>query len=163
MIAKKFVGLLDLVSEIMIAVFRFDLFPSGLRMIAGWDFYFNLMHMEKLQIIYQGDRPHGIRNKGGFLLFFPQITKFPGQEERYQQELKQQVELANNLLNSLKNPNNETKLVQVCDKCFKASCWQGIFLCDLAQNAGTIYLTIDELKRLKRESSDYWKSDEELA
>src|SRR4030042_3599611 len=34
----------------------------------------------------------------------------------------------------IKNP----KLITVCDKCFMASCWHGIFMCQDAQNAGTV-------------------------
>lgn len=49
------------------------------------------------------------------------------------------------------------KTVTVCDKCLQASCWQGIFMCDEAQFAGTVEKTIDELKALNLEHPDYWK------
>ena len=49
--------------------------------------------------------------------------------------------------------------ITVCDKCLQASCWQGAFMCDEAQFAGTIEKTIEELKELNLESSDYWKVD----
>lgn len=50
------------------------------------------------------------------------------------------------------------KKVTVCDKCFKASCWQGLFLCDEAQSAGTTEKTIEELKKLNTgEHPSYWK------
>lgn len=39
--------------------------------------------------------------------------------------------------------------VTVCDKCFRACCWQGIFLCDEAYSAGTVNMTIGELLQIK--------------
>ncbi len=47
--------------------------------------------------------------------------------------------------------------VTVCDKCLTASCWQGSFMCDEAQNAGTVEKTVTELKKLKREHPSFWK------
>jgi len=38
--------------------------------------------------------------------------------------------------------------VTVCDKCFQASCWKGIFMCDESRYAGTTEKTISELKQL---------------
>lgn len=55
------------------------------------------------------------------------------------------------------------RLIQVCDKCLQASCWQGIFLCDRSQNAGTVYKTVEELTKLNLEHPDYWKTDAELS
>lgn len=49
------------------------------------------------------------------------------------------------------------KTIAVCDKCFKASCWHGTWMCDKARHAGTIEKTIKELKKLKLEDSHYWK------
>jgi len=46
--------------------------------------------------------------------------------------------------------------VTVCDKCFKASCWQGVYMCNNSSNAGTMEKTIKELKKLKLENSSYW-------
>ncbi len=53
--------------------------------------------------------------------------------------------------------------VTVCGKCLQASCWQGIFMCDKAENAGTTELTRRELLKLDREHPSYWKSDEQIA
>jgi len=54
-------------------------------------------------IIYRLDgRPYGIRDVNGFLFFFVDITKWSGQEERYNKEIEQQEKLANFLLNALK-------------------------------------------------------------
>jgi len=56
-----------------------------------------------------------------------------------------------------------TEPVTVCGNCLTASCWQGEFYCENYKSAGTTTKTRKELARLKRESSDYWKTDEELA
>jgi len=58
--------------------------------------------MEELQIIYKNNKPYGIRDKGGYLLFFTKITKFDNQEERYRKEIERQFKLADFILNSLK-------------------------------------------------------------
>lgn len=54
----------------------------------------------------------------------------------------------------------ESMMVTVCDKCLCASCWQGIFMCDEAQNAGVVDKTVGELRALpddgNREHEDYW-------
>lgn len=55
------------------------------------------------------------------------------------------------------------KLVTVCSECLKASCWQGIFMCDNSRNAGTVQKTKAELRKLNREHPSYWKTDLELA
>lgn len=61
------------------------------------------MDKEGLEIIWveageidgqQKVRPKGIRNKGGYLLFFPKIDRYPEQEERYAREVEEQVKLA---------------------------------------------------------------------
>ena len=59
------------------------------------------MH-KKLEIIYDKNKPFGIRDSGGFLFFFPCICKYTGQEQRYRQEIFEQFELADYLLTSLK-------------------------------------------------------------
>lgn len=58
--------------------------------------------MKQLQIIYKNNKPYGIRDKTGFLLFFTQISKYHGQEERYRQEIEEQFKLADYLKNQLK-------------------------------------------------------------
>ena len=50
----------------------------------------------------------------------------------------------------------ETDKVLVCDKCLRASCWYGEFMCDDAQGAGLKILTVAELRKLKREHRDFW-------
>jgi len=48
------------------------------------------------------------------------------------------------------------KKITVCSECLTASCWQGIFMCDENQNAGTVEKTIGELKELNLENQEYW-------
>lgn len=55
-----------------------------------------------LEIIYKDSKPYGIRNKDGFLFFFVVISKYQGQEERYKEQIEQQVRLADYLLSALK-------------------------------------------------------------
>ena len=57
--------------------------------------------MKGLQIIYKNNKPYGIRDEGGFLFFFVNISKYTGQEERYRKEVEEQYELADYLLSSL--------------------------------------------------------------
>ena len=61
------------------------------------------MH-NKLQIIYKHGKPYGIRDESGYLFFFTEVSKFPGQEERYRQEVFEQYALADYLLSALKAP-----------------------------------------------------------
>ena len=49
------------------------------------------------------------------------------------------------------------KTITVCDKCLRACCWQGKFMCDEAIEAGTVEKTIKELKKLRLEHPDYWE------
>lgn len=46
--------------------------------------------------------------------------------------------------------------ITVCDKCLRACCWKGVFLCDDSYSAGTIDLPVSALRELDREHSDYW-------
>ncbi len=58
--------------------------------------------MSKAEIIYQNNKPYGIRNKGGYLFFFTKISKFSEQEERYRKEIEEQFKLADFLCNCIK-------------------------------------------------------------
>jgi hypothetical protein len=53
--------------------------------------------------------------------------------------------------------------ITVCDKCLRASCWQGIFMCDESRLAGTVQKTKHELEKLNLEHSSYLKTDKQLA
>ncbi len=46
--------------------------------------------------------------------------------------------------------------VTVCSVCWRAACWQGVFLCDDYLDAGTVEKTVSELRQLGRESEHYW-------
>lgn len=56
-----------------------------------------------------------------------------------------------------------TETITVCDHCFHASCWQGIFYCDNYKTAGTVQKTRKELKKMAdaglcvAENSAYWE------
>jgi len=57
--------------------------------------------MKDIRVVYQNNKPEGIRDKGGFLFFFSTIQKWPRQEERYRQEVQEQFELADYLKEKL--------------------------------------------------------------
>jgi hypothetical protein len=50
--------------------------------------------------------------------------------------------------------------VLVCSKCYQASCWQGIFMCDESKNADVIEMPIDVLRSMELESEEYWMEDD---
>lgn len=52
----------------------------------------------------------------------------------------------------------DSRTITVCDRCLRASCWQGDFLCENSKNAGTVEKTRAELAALKREDSHYWNA-----
>ena len=56
-----------------------------------------------LRIVYQNNKPRGIRDSGGFLFFFKDIHKFTDQEERYREEVEHQYRLADYLLAALRS------------------------------------------------------------
>jgi len=57
---------------------------------------------------------------------------------------------------------DDVKVVTVCDHCLQASCWQGIFMCDEAKSAGTVEMTIRELRALSKEHESFWTSDRKI-
>jgi len=63
-----------------------------------------------LKIVYKHGQPHGIRDENGFLLFFPRVDKYTGQDERYREEIEEQYALADYLLSSLKGRNKPERL-----------------------------------------------------
>lgn len=66
----------------------------------------------------------------------------------------------NEMIETVAMPPNG-RVIEVCDKCLRACCWYGEFMCDEARTAGLTYKTVEELKALKREHWNYW-SDEYL-
>jgi len=53
-------------------------------------------------------------------------------------------------------PEDDERIIIVCEACERACCWQGNFMCDDARHAGTAKKTIRELKNLNIENSFYW-------
>lgn len=58
-----------------------------------------------------------------------------------------------------KPASDEERLVTVCDRCRQASCWQGIFMCDEAREAGTVDVPLSVLRAEAREHPDYWEEN----
>ena len=56
---------------------------------------------------------------------------------------------------------DDTSNVMVCDKCLRACCWYGEFMCDEARTAGLVIKQVGELRALNREHESYW-SDEKM-
>lgn len=55
---------------------------------------------------------------------------------------------------------DEEKVITVCSECLRACCWQGTFMCDDAQSAGTVDKTVAELREIRAgEHEDYWRGD----
>ena len=52
-----------------------------------------------------------------------------------------------------------SQTITVCDACLTAACWQGEFMCQQAQGAGTVEKTVEELQALKLEHPDWWDID----
>lgn len=59
--------------------------------------------MTNLQVIHKNGQPYGIRDNGGYLLFFPEISKFTGQEQRYIKEIQEAFALSEKIIKALVN------------------------------------------------------------
>lgn len=55
----------------------------------------------KLRVIHKSGQPYGIRDDGGYLLFFPKVTKYDNQEERYVEEIQESYVIAEKIINAL--------------------------------------------------------------
>jgi predicted RNA-binding protein with TRAM domain len=55
----------------------------------------------KIEIIHKNGQPYGIRDAGGYLLFFPEVTKYTGQEQRYVEEIQESFALAEKIKKAL--------------------------------------------------------------
>lgn len=73
--------------------------------------------LNKLQIIYRNKVPYGIRDRGGYLFFFTNISKYQGQEARYRREIEQQHRLANFLLDALREEEEVIEPTKECPNC----------------------------------------------
>jgi len=47
--------------------------------------------------------------------------------------------------------------VTVCDHCYTSACWQGLFMCQDAKDAGTTDMPISALRALGLEHPDYYE------
>ncbi len=56
---------------------------------------------------------------------------------------------------------SDTKTIVVCAECLRASCWQGIFMCDKARDADITEKTRKELEVLNLEHPSYWEEAED--
>lgn len=50
----------------------------------------------------------------------------------------------------------EDRQVAVCDMCFTAACWQGLYMCEASRNAGLVNLSVRELRELALEHPSFW-------
>ena len=48
--------------------------------------------------------------------------------------------------------------VTVCDQCHTSACWQGVFMCEGAREAGTVEMPVSALDALGLEHPDYYLS-----
>ena len=48
-------------------------------------------------------------------------------------------------------------LIWVCDNCNRASCFQGVFVCEEYRSANTTQRPVKDLAKLGLEHSDYWR------
>ena len=96
------------------------------------------MH-NKLQIIYENNKPYGIRDEHGYLFFFVKTSKYPGQEERYCKELEEQFLLANYLLAALKERSQTTGTVDEANPSILiASPAPEIIIIEVVESASTL-------------------------
>ena len=61
----------------------------------------------KIRIIYKHGQPYGIRDNTGYLLFFPKVTKYSDQEDRYLKELQESFSLAKIIADNLQPETDE--------------------------------------------------------
>lgn len=52
---------------------------------------------------------------------------------------------------------SDSNYVTVCANCFKASCWQGIFMCDDAKYANVTECPKEKLVEMGLEHPEYWE------
>jgi hypothetical protein len=57
-------------------------------------------------------------------------------------------------------PGADDALITVCSSCLRACCWQGEFMCDEAEGAGTVQRKVSELRANPHgESEHYWQAE----
>ena len=55
----------------------------------------------ELKVIHKNGQPYGIRDSGGYLLFFPKVSKYTDQEKRYVEEIQETYVLAEKIIKAL--------------------------------------------------------------
>lgn len=55
----------------------------------------------KLHIIHKNGQPYGISDNSGYLLFFPKVSKYNDQEERYAEEINESYAIAEKIIKAL--------------------------------------------------------------
>ena len=51
----------------------------------------------------------------------------------------------------------EATMIYICDKCLRAGCWQGLFVCHEAGGAGIYKATLAECQALDREHASFYR------
>jgi hypothetical protein len=51
--------------------------------------------------------------------------------------------------------------ITVCAECKRATCWWGLFYCEKAKTAGTVEMTVSDLRGLGLEHPSYWTVESE--
>lgn len=60
------------------------------------------------------------------------------------------------------DPDPKSRKVTVCGKCFTASCWHGVFMCDASRTAPTVDRTVAELDAMGREHPSNYTTERVL-
>lgn len=53
---------------------------------------------------------------------------------------------------------DDERKVTVCSNCLRASCWQGVLMCEHSRQASTLQYPVRTLRRLAKESPSYWRA-----
>lgn len=59
--------------------------------------------MNDWTVVYRYEKPYGIRNRNGYVLFFSDVVHFRGQDERYEREFEEQRVLVSVILDALRS------------------------------------------------------------
>lgn len=60
-------------------------------------------------------------------------------------------------MNRKERQRDDARKVTVCSVCLRASCWQGVELCDKARGASTLEYPVRTLRKLAKEPESYWQ------
>lgn len=88
---------------------------------------------EKWEIVlnpYNKKKVKGVRAEGGFVCLFPDIYHYPGQDERYQEELAEDMERAELIVSAPKLQRDCKALLEACHKICNDCSWRGRDVCN---------------------------------